>query len=189
MDKKPWIILAIGFTLGFFVGREQMRHEIAGAILGAAADFSAGLAKSLAGDASTTASSKELDKSPAAKEKEAATAYAKQHVLLYDLSSKMYESSLNGRVPGVDFKLRNNGNRSLKAVRVVAYFKDADGKRIAEETFYPVNDLSFSGPSGPLKPGYIWQQEKGHFYSAKQVPAEWAEGSVEAEILSAEFDS
>lgn len=116
-------------------------------------------------------------------------AYIAEHLELYDVSAKYVDSLLDGRVPGVLFKLRNNGERSLDTVEVSVYFKDASGRVIAEEEYLPVlvTEFSFSGEAKPLKPGYVWQMEKGKFYSAKSVPSEWDEGNIVATITDIRF--
>lgn len=106
------------------------------------------------------------------------TTYIAQHLELYDVSAKYRESLLDGRVPHVALKLRNNGERSLEKVEVTVYFQDAQGKVISEEKYHHAK---------PLKPGYVWQMEKGRFYSAKPVPSEWQEGSVSASITDIKF--
>ncbi|MBM4031799.1 MAG: hypothetical protein FJ291_08455 [Planctomycetes bacterium] len=93
-------------------------------------------------------------------------------------------------MPGVEFKLRNRGNRTLKHVEVTVYFMDAAGKVISEEDYHPVlvSESSFVMERGkPLKPNYIWQMERGKFYQAKNVPDEWSEGSAVAEITDIEI--
>lgn len=114
--------------------------------------------------------------------------YLKQ-LQLYDLKAKMYSSYLDGKVPGVEFKIKNNGNRTLKEVQVTVYFKNSKGTVIAEEQYYPVlvTEYSYGRDNKPLKPNYIWQQQKGHFYKADSVPSEWKEGSVSANITNIEF--
>ncbi len=111
-----------------------------------------------------------------------------RNVELYDLRAKYYKTYL-GEVPGVEFKLKNEGNRTLKEVEVTVYFKDATGTIIAEEVYHPVlvTEYSLSGNGKPLKPNYIWQMERGHFYEAESVPTEWKEGDVSAKITDIEF--
>ena len=110
-------------------------------------------------------------------------------IKLYDLKAKMYSSYLDGKIPGVEFKIKNNGNRTLKEVEVTIYFKNSKGTVIAEEQYYPVliTKYSYRKNNKPLKPNYIWQQEKGHFYAADSVPSEWKIGSVSANITNIEF--
>ena len=108
---------------------------------------------------------------------------------LYDFTAKYQDAVLDGRVPGVNFKIKNKGDRTLSKVEVTVYFKSPDGTVIAEESYYPVlvTEESFSGDNKPLKPNYIWQQERGHFYTAKNVPSEWKEGAASAKITAIEF--
>ena len=117
------------------------------------------------------------------------TAYITEHLELYDVSAKYTESVIDGRVPGVLFKVRNNGERSLDKVEVTVYFKDASGNVIAEEDYLPVlvTEYSFFGDNKPLKAGYVWQMEQGKFYAAKSVPSEWDEGNIAATITDIRF--
>jgi len=111
------------------------------------------------------------------------------NIELYDLSSKYYSTYLESKIPGVNFKLKNKGDRVLKKVEVTIYFKDKDGNVISEETYHPVlvTEYSFTGDNKPLKPSYIWQMERGKFYQAKSVPSEWKEGAVSAKISDIAF--
>jgi len=116
-------------------------------------------------------------------------AYIK-NVVLYDLKAKYYKTYLDEKVPGVEFKIKNKGDRTLKEVEVTVYFKDANGTIIAEEDYHPVlvTKYSFSGDNKPLKPNYVWQMERGKFYKADSVPSEWKEGAVSAKITNIEFE-
>lgn len=116
-------------------------------------------------------------------------AYIRQNLRLYDLEAKYFDSMLDGRVPGVDFKIKNNGNRTLNNVEVRVVFHDAEGKPIAEEEYQPVlvSEYSFGENNTPLRPNYIWQNEPDRFYTAKAVPTEWAEGKATATITDIEF--
>lgn len=101
---------------------------------------------------------------------------AAEKIELYDFKAAYFNAVLGGRMPGVEFKLRNKGERTLKRVKVVVYFQDKAGSTISEQEFYPVNVSQFTD-SAPLKPGYVWQPERGKFLSAKKVPSEWVEGA------------
>lgn len=110
-------------------------------------------------------------------------------LVLYDLKAKYYETYLEKKVPGVVFKIKNKGDRTLKEVEVTVYFKDRAGTVIAEEKYHPVlvTEYSFGDNNRPLKPNYIWQMEQGHFYKAPSVPTEWKEGSASATITNIAF--
>lgn len=115
--------------------------------------------------------------------------YIRDSVELYEVEARYYET-YSGRSPGVDFKLKNKGDRTLNRVEVTIYFKDASGAVIAEEDYSPVFvvDGAFSmRDNKPLKPGYIWSQERDKFYKAESVPTEWKEGAIEAKITRLEF--
>lgn len=139
-------------------------------------------------DSQRTALGDEREREKEQKEAEKAT-YISQHLDLYEVTAQYMTSRFEGKLPGVLFKIRNNGDRSLDKVEVTVYFKDASGSVIAEEDFLPVlvTEYSFSGDNKPLKPGYVWQMESGKFYSAKSVPTEWDEGSVDASITDIRF--
>lgn len=115
--------------------------------------------------------------------------YINNLIELYDLKSGYYNSLIDGRVPGVKFKIKNNGTKTLKEVQVTIYYKNSEGIIIHESEFTPVllSEYSFLSDSKELKPGYIWQLESDRFYSDKSVPSEWATGSVEAKITHIEF--
>ncbi len=61
--------------------------------------------------------------------------------------------------PTVSGKLRNTGEKSLETVKITVYFLDSTGKRIGEESYYPINTNSIYGEllseSEPLKPNYV----------------------------------
>jgi hypothetical protein len=116
--------------------------------------------------------------------------YIVESLELYDFKARYMNAVLDGRVPGVTFKIKNNGDRSLERVKVVVFFKDAAGSVIAEEDYVPVSvsKYNLSGDNKPLKPGYIWQQERGKFYTAKSIPSEWKEGAAEAKITEIRFE-
>jgi TonB family protein len=106
---------------------------------------------------------------------------------LYDLAAETVDA-FNGTRARVGFKLRNHGDRTLSKVEVTVYFKDKDGTTIAEERFHPVWVTRASARHDvPLKPNYIWQQERGKAFTAKSVPDEWQVGAIEAVITDIEF--
>ncbi len=108
---------------------------------------------------------------------------------LYDLEAGYYDTYLDDRVPGVSFKLKNNGNRTLTKVEVTVYFKNASGEIIFEEDFLPVlvSEYSFND-NKPLKPKYVWSIGTGKFYKVEEVPSEWKSGSVSAKITDIRFE-
>ncbi len=115
--------------------------------------------------------------------------YITKYLTVYDLRARYYDSLLDGRVPGVKFKIKNNGNRTLNRVTVRVVFQDKDGKPIAEEEYYPVlvTNSGLSDSDTPLRPNYISQQDSDTFYTAKNVPNEWDPGRATATITEIEF--
>jgi hypothetical protein len=189
----------LGVFIGYFAGREHLKYEMRSALNVAAEEIQKGLSSAFGiGDEagqqreqSASGRNQQREQVDIRKEQEDAikSAYISERLELYDISAKYTDSLLDGKVPGVLFKIRNNGERSLDRVEVTVYFKGQDGRVVAEEDYAPVrvSEYSFSGDNKPLKPGYIWQMERGKFYAAKQVPSEWNEGSIDASITSIRF--
>lgn len=115
--------------------------------------------------------------------------YISQHLQVYDLNARYFDSVLDGRVPGVRFKIRNSGNRTLNRVTVRIVFQDAGGNAIAEEEYSPVlvSQYSYGRSNTPLRPNYIWTQEANSFFKADNVPSEWATGKATATITEIDF--
>ncbi len=91
--------------------------------------------------------------------------YIANYLELYDFNASVKQDISEGKIPGVVFKLKNKGDKTLDEVVVTVYFKDAENKTIAEEKYYPINTQStaFGNNHGPLKPGYIWQMPPLNF--------------------------
>ncbi len=186
------IAMLVGVIIGYFAGREHLKYEMRTAFESAAEELSEGLSSAFGGDserARVSADPVENDRAASENREEAEeSAYIEQYVELYDLSARYIETYTNDNVPGVQFKLRNNGERTLDRVEVTVYFKDSGGNIITEEDFLPVwVRAAYSQNDTPLRPGYIWQMESGKFYTADRVPSEWMEGSIEAEITDITF--
>ena len=109
------------------------------------------------------------------------------NVFVYDFVSRYYEQFFGGKNAGVVFKVKNNGNKELKKVRLTVYFKDSSGNIIHEDYFTPISEYSWNGNSKSLKPNRIWQMESGHYYKVNNVPSEWKEGSAEIKVTDIEF--
>lgn len=211
-----WLVLATGAGILIYVGCKSRKDAdqplfglpdavsrvVAGLsvvvlLLGPALDFmpmgSQAPAKAPAGsvtDISTpgagVTSDTKADGDKLAKEK---AAYIAQNLTLYDLDARYRESMLDGRVPGIKFKIKNKGNRTLNEVKVRVVFLDEAGKPIAEDEYFPVlvTETNFSGDNTPLRPNYIWSGKSDEFYTAKQVPSEWQSGRATASIIDIEF--
>lgn len=117
------------------------------------------------------------------KDFKAANAYL-PNVELYAFEAKTIDTFLEKGVPAVRFKLKNKGDQTITRLEVTVYFKDAQDKVIKEETFHPVHDSQFSlnDNNKPLKPNYIWELEKGKYYTVENAPTEWKVGNAEAKI-------
>lgn len=196
-----FLLAGIGVVIALFKGAKGIGMPLLGGVICVAAlllpIFSTGGTTAAISEAidETSAQMQALEQERKEAETKADTAeieekatYIQNHIVLYDVGAKYWDSVLNGKVPGVLFKLRNTGERQLGMVEVTVFFKDKTGAVIFEEDFHPVlvSEYSF-GDSKPLKPGYVWQMESGKFYAAKSVPQEWEEGAVEAKITDIRF--
>ena len=110
-------------------------------------------------------------------------------VKLYGVNAHYQEKSSYDKtvVPAITFKIQNNGDKTLSKVEVTIYFKDNNGNVIFEKIYTPISASSWSSPSKLFKPGYIWQIERGKIYPVSDVPTEWMEGAVSAEITDIDF--
>ncbi|WP_416832158.1 MAG: hypothetical protein ACMUJI_04650 [Erythrobacter sp.] len=166
------LVLAIA---GLFLGSGTAQSNIP---RGSAIDAAGSTAERSAREAAVKA-----EATAAEQEKEA---YISEYVEVYDLEARYMDSMLDGRIPGVTFKVRNKGDRTLERVEVTVEFLNSEGSPIAEEVYIPVIVGGFNADP-PLRPGYIWQNERGRFLSAKAVPSEWQSGSARAFVSSVEF--
>ncbi len=112
-------------------------------------------------------------------------------VNLYDFEVSTIDTYSDKNIPAVKFKIKNAGDKTLTNVEVTVYLKDRDGNIIMEEDFNPVlvSAYSFSGNNKPLKPGYIWEMEKGKWYTIKNAPSEWHVGNAVAKITDIEIEN
>lgn len=191
MNRSAGIVVGVllGLVLGYFAGREHLKYEMQTALTSAAEGLTEGLSNAFGGrNKDNSGRTEKMAESGAVESDPAIAAYITESLELYDVSAN-YKKSYSGTVAGVNFKIKNTGERSLDSVEVTVYFKDASGNRIAEEDYHPVavSKYSMSGNNKPLKPGYIWQLEKDKFYPAEQVPSEWKEGSIDASITEIRF--
>jgi predicted Zn finger-like uncharacterized protein len=109
-------------------------------------------------------------------------------IQIYDLSAKYFES-FGGKKSGVEFKVKNLGDKTITELKIVVFFKDKNNATISEEDFFPINTESFSAEfRKPLKPGYIWTMPEGKFLPAESVPNEWQEGNVSISIADIKFE-
>lgn len=123
----------------------------------------------------------------AAKEKSENDAKLAQKAALdaveYFVTAKLYKDYSGETAPGYTLDIRNRGEVPLSDITLTIYFLDAGGKRIGEEETSPLNSMMHEVPV--LKPHYMWRMESGQYYQAKNIGAEWKEGSVEVEVTRA----
>ncbi|EEF60631.1 hypothetical protein [Pedosphaera parvula] len=191
------LLAGIGFVIALFKSGKGIGMPLLGGVICVGAlvlpilstgGTSAAITRAVEESSRKSRSSTSQKKVQEDEETKAKTAYIQEHLSLYDVQARYMDSILDGKVPGVLFKLRNTGDRDLEMVKVTVLFKDATGAVIHEEDYTPVLVSKYSlRDNKPLKAGYVWQMESGKFYSAKSVPTEWKEGAVDAKISDVRF--
>lgn len=113
----------------------------------------------------------------------------RRKIRLYDLQFGLYDTQQDGKIPGLSFKLRNDGDKTLTEVKVRASFLNRNGEVIARETLTPIRAGSTSAnQSGTaLKPDEEWAMEPGLFFHTRTVPPDWDASKLEAEISDLKF--
>lgn len=84
---------------------------------------------------------------------------------------------------GCRVKIKNNSKETIYNLSVTIYYLDKNGKRIYEETSYPVNSSSWIDKI-VLKPNYsiIYPSDDKYMTTDKLDLNEWDEGKVEVEV-------
>lgn len=177
------VVGLVGLAIGFFGGREHMKYQIESFILSTALNLPTSFPSQSNIQTQKSASNSKIEAENFKNQQK--QEYIKK-IFVYDFSSSYMNSAYEGRMPGVTFKLKNTGDRTLERVKVTVYFKNADRNIICEQDYVPVHSGLY-GTTTPLRPGYIWQIEKGKFYTATNVPSEWIEGYATAEITDIDF--
>ena len=113
--------------------------------------------------------------------------YIANFIDVYDINAKYFKAILDGRIPGIEFKIKNRGIKTITYLKIVFYFKDSKDNVIFEDYYFPLSG-GFSEEKTVLKPNYIWKMESGKFYSAKKCPEEWKEGNVSYKIEKIEIE-
>jgi hypothetical protein len=145
---------------------------------------STGATSAVIGEAVEEANKKVTSKRAA--EEAAETSYIANNLIVGDVKAAYRESALDGRVAGLTFTIRNNGDRTVKRIKVICRFFDASGRVVAEEIYQPVSEFDFANGQ-PLKPGYTWAMTNGRFYTAKGIPRTWASGRVSVVVSEIDF--
>ena len=190
MNRYAGYIVAVlvAVLIGYFAGREHLKYEMRSAFESAAEGLSESLSSAFGDDSDRESLSAETDESNEQEakdlEKIVKAAYIDEYVELYEVSAV---AGTDGLPPGVRFKLRNNGERSLDQVEVTSYFKDESGSIIMEDSYHPISVSGYSRAQKPLRPGYIWQMEGNRYHGVNRVPSEWKEGSIEMSITDIRF--
>lgn len=115
----------------------------------------------------------------------------RQMVELTLLEAKVISTYVNGDIPGVRIRVRNNGARTITRMRVRLVWTDAAGQPIGESETSPVYTEGLMRPTSPLRPGYVQEHpsERDRYTTHDDIPSElWEGGSVRMEIIELEFE-
>jgi hypothetical protein len=113
--------------------------------------------------------------------------YIRDKIKVYDIDGRFFDSILDGRVPGIRFKIKNIGARTLREVRVRLLFKDESGTVIYENDYSPVLAGALYDSDPPLRPNYVWQNDRNQFYSPSGIPSEVDPRKTEVRVIDIEF--
>jgi hypothetical protein len=180
------IVALLTFVVGYFVGREHLKYEFRQSMETAMAGIGTAFSSAFTGTDKAPIVQPSAPVGPSKEELTEAAAkseYIRDFITLSDITAAYKEQGFDGNVPVVKGKLKNVGTKTLTRVKVVAYFKDKDGKTIYENDFPAVFVGGFSSGDTPLKPNYI----KDFGFKSKDCPKEWSEGSVDVVISDIEF--
>lgn len=178
IDKNYGLATSIAFVVGLAMLGISQLNSVGSSPIRSMADATAAIAEDTAKGAAAKAEASAIDHEK--------RDYIAKNLEVYELDARYMDSLLDGRIPGVTFKVRNNGQRTLDKVEVTVEFLDAGGKAISEEIYNPVIAGGYDSQP-PLRPGHIWQNERGRFLAAKSVPSEWQSGRARARVTDITF--
>jgi hypothetical protein len=169
----PLLTLVIGLLGGYFAGREHLKYEIRSTLHNAAK----GIADVFAPE---SAKAKEAVKPDKREEND----YINQNLEISGLKAKYEKDVLDRWETIVRATIKNNGDKTIKKLKVTAYFLDRNESTISEDSFYPILDSTFKADAS-LKPHYI----REFAFKAEHVPSEWKEGRVRLAITDIAFEN
>ena len=104
-------------------------------------------------------------------------------------SARYIDTYTSGRLPGMRFRIKNEGSRPVEKLRVTAYYKDADDTVVGEQDFNLVSNEGFD-PTGVLRPNYSMRipGDPDRYLTADQITDDWEPGNVEVEIKDIVFE-
>ena len=71
--------------------------------------------------------------------------YIANFIDVYDINAKYFNAILDGKIPGIEFKIKNKGVKTVTDIKIVFYFKDSKDNIIFEDYYYPLAG-SYSEP-------------------------------------------
>lgn len=180
-----FVVASLCLVVGFVAGQERFTTTIQSAIQSVSNTANSDNKQTKTKDKHVVGNEPAPAKDPLS-EKER---YIKRELDVFALHTEYMASMIDDNLPGVTFKLRNSGDRSVKLVEVTVFFQNVNNDVIYKTAFKPIVDspFSFGENSGPLQPGEVWKMGNGRFYGAKSVPAEWLEGAAYAKVTHIEF--
>lgn len=119
-------------------------------------------------------------------------AYIKDKIEILDFEAQKYEYNdlFAGKLmlPGVKFKLKNNGDKTLRTIQVKITFYDANGAVLTEFKEEPIVAFSFTSP---LAPGEVWAERDNPPHRPWDDTSawrdQWREGDAKVEVIDVTF--
>ena len=104
-------------------------------------------------------------------------------------SARYIDTYTRGRLPGIRFRIKNEGSRPVETLMVTAYYKDADSAVVGEQDFLLVSNAGFD-PTGVLRPNYSMRipGDPDRYLTAEQITDEWEPGNVEVKVKDIVFE-
>ncbi|GGZ09824.1 DUF6694 family lipoprotein [Shewanella fodinae] len=110
-------------------------------------------------------------------------------IQLTEFTATRIDTYKNKAVPAVRIGLKNTGEKSLDKVQVTVYFQDHNGKTIFEKDYLPVLVNKYTTDKKPLKAGYVYEMEKGTYYTLDSPLTEWETGKAQLKITDLQFSN
>lgn len=116
--------------------------------------------------------------------------YKQNFIKIYDEKAERIIEGSDGSLVGVNFKIRNLGDKDIAELKLNIYYLDSEGRAIYESFYEPLLDdmQSTESLNKILKSGYIWESKKNYVVNENFVPSEWIDGNIKIDIEDIIFE-
>ena len=104
-------------------------------------------------------------------------------------SAKYIRTYTKGRVPGLRFRVKNNGARTIERLVVVVFFLDVNDAPIGEEEISLITNFGMFSDTGLLKSNYSMKipDDPDEYRVSPHITSEWKPGNVQLVIKEIQF--